>query len=141
MFHELLNYINCCKPKNELDKLIIKEENLGLSTNELTEKNKLLSEEIRQNIKKDGNYCSESIISFSNLKVKTMQKNQKIIDTLVLNAREIFLEGEIFFNKVIIIDKLGLKNDRRNEQNGITIFGISDDKNKPKTSIDFNLNL
>ena len=38
MFHELLNYINCCKPKNELDKLIIKEENLGLSTNELTEK-------------------------------------------------------------------------------------------------------
>jgi hypothetical protein len=141
MFHELLNYINCCKPKNELDKLIIKEENLGLSTNELTEKNKLLSEEIRQNIKKDGNYCSESIISFSNLKVKTMKKNQKIIDTLVLNAREIFLEGEIFFNKVIIIDKLGLKNDRRNEQNGITIFGISDDMNKPNSGIDFNLNL
>jgi hypothetical protein len=77
MFHELLNYINCCKPKNELDKLIIKEENLGLSTNELTEKNKLLSEEIRQNIKKDGNYCSESIISFSNLKVKTMKKKSK----------------------------------------------------------------
>ena len=70
-----------------------------------------------------------------------MQKNQKIIDTLVLNAREIFLEGEIFFNKVIIIDKLGLKNDRRNEQNGITIFGISDDMNKPNSGIDFNLNL
>ena len=138
MFNE---FINCCKPKDELDKFIIKEENLGLSTNELTEKNKLLSEEIRQNIKKDGNYCSESIISFSNLKVKTMKKNQKIIDTLVLNAREIFLEGEIFFNKVIIIDKLGLKNDRRNEQNGITIFGISDDMNKPNSGIDFNLNL
>ena len=141
MFNEFLKFINCCKPKDELDKFIIKEENLGLSTNELTEKNKLLSEEIRQNIKKDGNYCSESIISFSNLKVKTMQKNQKIIDTLVLNAREIFLEGEIFFNKVIIIDKLGLKNDRRNEQNGITIFGISDDMNKPNSGIDFNLNL
>ena len=141
MFNEFLKIINCCKPKDELDKFIIKEENLGLSTNELTEKNKLSSEEMSQNIKKNKNQYSESIISFSNLKVKEMQKNKKIIDTLVLNAREIFLEGEIFFNKVIIIDKLGLKNDRRNEQNGITIFGISDDMNKPNSGIDFNLNL
>ena len=141
MFNEFLKFINCCKPKDELDKFIIKEENLGLSTNELTEKNKLSSEEMSQNIKKVKNQYSESIISFSNLKVKEMQKNKKIIDTLVLNAREIFLEGEIFFNKVITIDKFGLKNDRRNEQSGVTIFGISDDMNQPYSGIDFNLNL
>ena len=68
MFNEFLKFINCCKPKNELDKLIIKEENLGLSTNELTEKNKLLSEEIRQNIKKDFSYfCLFCKSSFSSL--------------------------------------------------------------------------
>ena len=43
MFNEFLKIINCCKPKDELDKFIIKEENLGLSTNELTEKNKLFN--------------------------------------------------------------------------------------------------
>ena len=74
MFNEFLKIINCCKPKDELDKFIIKEENLGLSTNELTEKNKIFSEEMSQNIKKDKNQGSESIISFSNLKVKEMQK-------------------------------------------------------------------
>ena len=138
MFNE---FVNCCKPKDEFDKFTTKEKNLGSSTNELTEKNKLFSKEMTQNIKKDKNQCSESILSFSNLKVKEMQKNKKITDTLVLNAREIFLEGEIFFNKVITIDKFGLKSEWRNEQSGVTIFDISDDMNEPYSGIDFNLNL
>ena len=82
-----------------------------------------------------------SIITFNNEKVKKNEESNRILDTLIIGTHELELEGEIFFNKKIIIDRIGLKILGRKNQNGITIFGISDDENNDHSGIDFNLNI
>ena len=68
MLNGILNYINCCKTSNILDKCILKVEN-EQSTNEPTEKNNIpLNEGIKKIIIE--NKSKDSIITFSDTKVK-----------------------------------------------------------------------
>ena len=82
----------------------------------------------------------DSIITFSDTKVKQNKIKKRVLDTLVIGSRELILEGDIFYNEIIKIDKIGIKNENRINKNGIAIFGISDDFND-NCGIDFNLNL
>ena len=138
MLNGILNYINCCKTSNILDKCILKVEN-EQSTNEPTEKNNIpLNEGIKKIIIE--NKSKDSIITFSDTKVKQNKIKKRVLDTLVIGSTELILEGDIFYNKTIKIDKIGIKDENRINKNGITIFGISDDFND-NCGIDFNLNL
>ena len=138
MLNGILNYINCCKTSNILDKCILKVEN-EQSTNEPTEKNNIpLNEGIKKIIIE--NKSKDSIITFSDTKVKQNKIKKRVLDTLVIGSRELILEGDIFYNKTIKIDKIGIKDENRINKNGITIFGVSDDFND-NCGIDFNLNL
>jgi hypothetical protein len=143
MIGELCNLMNCCKPNAVSDKLMLKSENLYGNTNENTDNNMNNNEtQSRKNPKGEiVNKYTDSVITFSNLKVKENKHNKRVVDTLVIGAKEVILEGEMFFHKQIIIDKLGIKNEIRTERKGITIFGICDDINDQNTGIDFNLNL
>ena len=138
MLNGILNYINCCKTSNILDKCILKVEN-EQSTNEPTEKNNIpLNEGLKKIILE--NKSKDSIITFSDTKVKQNKIKKRVLDTLVIGSTELILEGDIFYNKTIKIDKIGIKDENRINKNGITIFGISDDFND-NCGIDFNLNL
>ena len=138
MLNGILNYINCCKTSNILDKCILKVEN-EQSTNEPTEKNNIpLNEGIKKIILE--NKSKDSIITFSDTKVKQNKIKKRVLDTLVIGSTELILEGDIFYNKTIKIDKIGIKDENRINKNGITIFGVSDDFND-NCGIDFNLNL
>ena len=161
----LQNLICCFLPKKQ-ENITITEEKLETSIKETNEEqNKINSlikasnsnllhlksiraaERRRSNISirsKHSKNSNLSIITFSNSKVKKeTAENNKILDTVIIGTHELILEGEIFFNKTITIDRIGLKNIGRKNQNGITIFGISDNENNDKndTGIDFNLNL
>ena len=100
---------------------------------------------MKSKIKKKNSIISKqsnlSIITFSNGKVKKEEENIRLLDTLIIGTHELQLEGEIFFNKIVTIDRIGLKISGRKNQNGITIFGISDDPNDTNSGIDFNLNI
>ena len=138
MLNGILNYINCCKTSNILDKCILKVEN-EQSTNEPTEKNNIpLNEGLKKIILE--NKSKDSIITFSDTKVKQNKIKKRVLDTLVIGSTELILEGDIFYNKTIKIDKIGIKDENRINKNGITIFGVSDDFND-NCGIDFNLNL
>lgn len=138
MLNGILNYINCCKTSNILDKCILKVEN-EQSTNEPTEKNNIpLNEGIKKIIIE--NKSKDSIITFSDTKVKQNKIKKRVLDTLVIGSTELILEGDIFYNKTIKIDKIGIRDENRINKNGITIFGVSDDFND-NCGIDFNLNL
>ena len=143
MFSELCNLMNCCKPNAVSDKLMLKSENLYGNTNENTDNNMNNNEtQSRKNPKGEiVNKYTDSVITFSNLKVKENKHNKRVVDTLVIGAKEVILEGEMFFHKQIIIDKLGIKNEIRTERKGKTIFGINNDINFQNTGIDLNLNL
>ena len=143
MIEEFCNLMNCCKPKTDSDKLMIKSDNLYDNTNEITDNNLNYNDtQSRKNPKSENvNKYSDSVITFSNLKVKENNRNRRVLDTLIIGSKEILLEGEMFFDKQILIDKLGIKNEIRTERKGITIFGICDDINDQNTGIDFNLNL
>ena len=136
MIEDFCKLLNCCQPRMNLDKYVIKEK---LKKNEMGEINDTPNS--KNLMIETSKKISESIISFSNLQVSQKQKSKKFLDTLVIGGRELMLEGEMFFNKTIIIDKFGMKNELRSERNGITIFGICDNTNDKETGIDFNLNI
>ena len=153
-------FIYCClESKKNPDILLItqdKTENQIKETNEDQNKKNLLMtpsskisllhiKSLRAQERKKSSIISKqsnlSIITFSNAKVKQNEENKRVLDTLIISTHELELDGEIFFNKIITIDRVGLKKLGRKNQNGITIFGISDNPNDPNSGIDFNLNI
>ena len=90
---------------------------------------------LEQKIKDDE--LNNSNITFSNIKVKDSKSNTINFDTEVLSTQELKLIGEIFWNKEIYIDRLGLKSGKRKKKNGIVIFGLG----KNEENIDFVLNI
>jgi len=179
MLKELKNYFNCCLyPKKDMDVSSITQEKetpiKEINEEENQKKNILFkpsnsnlllhlksiraAERKKSNISiksKNSNKSNLSIVTFSNSKVKKNHEyNNKVLDTLVVGTHELILEGEIFYNKTITIDRIGIKNLRRKNQNGITIFGVSDDNTNDENNndnnnnnndnekiIDFNLNI
>ena len=103
MIGELCNLMNCCKPNAVSDKLMLKSENLYGNTNENTDNNMNNNEtQSRKNPKGEiVNKYTDSVITFSNLKVKENKHNKRVVDTLVIGAKEVILEGEMFFHKQI----------------------------------------
>ena len=83
---------------------------------------------------------TQSILSFSNLIVAKNTKTNNNDDTEILSPYELVLSGEIFFNKEIKIDRLGIKSnkigDKRMRKEHLIKFGILIN-NKNKDS-DFN---
>ena len=153
MFQQLKNIINCCiKPNNEnalssIEQEII--ENQVKSTNDYINNNskssisfnKSLKEEKKRLNSKISNNSNKSNITFSNQLVKQNIETKRSLDTLIISTHEIELDGEIFFNKCLIIDRIGLKKLGRKNQNGKTIFGICNNENYINSGIDFNLNI
>ena len=89
-------------------------------------------------LRKNSNFSN---VTFSDVQIKRYETKKRTLDTLIIGTHELELEGEIFFNKKIIIDRIGLKSLGRKNQNGVTIFGISNNENNENSGIDFNLNI
>ncbi len=152
-------FIYCClNPEKETDIYSITQEKIDYSikenNDEQNQENPLVNPSPKisllhlksMQIKKKSSRISKqsnlSIITFSNGKVQKNEENIRVLDTLIIGTHELELEGEIFYNKIITIDRIGLKiSERKKNQNGITIFGISDNPNEPNSDIDFNLNI
>ncbi len=62
---------------------------------------------------------TQSILSFSNLKVVRNTNTYNNDDTEILSPYELLLLGEIFFNKEIKIDRLGIKTSKVVEKKGL----------------------
>ena len=86
---------------------------------------------------------NSSIITFSNMKVKEGKtNNNQFFDTEVLSTQELKLIGEIFWNKDLYIDRIGLKIGNRIKKNGNTIFGLGEQEDlNGNIVIDFILNM
>lgn len=100
--------------------------------NSVTQKNeKLLNNPSRKGtitnhrLSKNSNYSTFSQVTFSNLKVKDFSQTASIVDTELVNKFELRLNGELFWNKELIVDCLGLQLGKRRKRDGITIFGTS----------------
>ena len=65
-----------------------------------------------------------SAINFSKL-------NSNVDDILANINIQLILTGELFLNKIIVIDKYGMKNSLRKKCNGVIIFGYSNNNNIP----------
>lgn len=156
MLQQLKNIMNCCiSPNNENDISSIAAEiieNQVKRTNDYVNNNskgsisfnKSLKEEkkrLSSIISNNSNNSNKSNITFSNQLVKQNIENKRSLDTLIISTHELELDGEIFFNKCLIIDRVGLKKEGRKNQNGKTIFGIYKEENNINSGIDFNLNI
>lgn len=83
----------------------------------------------------------ESLVSFSNIKIKESPISEQIFDTEIISTHDLQLSGDIFWKKEIIIDRFGLKLNNRKSKTGITSFGstqIFNEKGEPLN--DFLLN-
>ena len=146
--------------KNEIDihnpqKKISENNN---QTNENSVRNSKQFEKINLSIKNDENHSNElkmeksrnpdineennksliSIITFSNMKVvgNSKQNTYQNFDTEVLSTQELLLTGDIFWNKDLNIDRMGIKSGNRKKNYGNVIFGVGENEN-----FDFILNL
>ena len=83
----------------------------------------------------------DSSISFSNIRIQEQEQSVKLFDTEILNSHELHLTGEIFWNKNIMIDRFGLKLNKRKNKSSIASFGVTQRYNeKGEPLIDFLLN-
>lgn len=84
---------------------------------------------------------THSVLSFSNLIVKNNTKTNNNDDTEILSPYELLLSGDIFFNKEIRIDRLGIKpntvGDKRIRKEHLIKFGILFN-NKSQKESDYN---
>ena len=153
MLEQLKLTLNCCvNPIKEKEHSSISQEleNQIKSTNDNRNNNsketipimkeKSLEEEKKRLslLRKNSNFSN---VTFSDVQIKRYESKKRTVDTLIIGTHELELEGEIFFNKKIIIDRIGLKSLGRKNQNGVTIFGISNNENNENSGIDFNLNI
>ena len=127
-------------------------------TNENSARNSKKVEKINITINKDESHSNElkleksrnldindennksliSIITFSNMKVvgNSKQNTFQNFDTEVLGNQELLLTGDIFWNKDLNIDRMGIKSGNRKKNYGNVIFGVGENEN-----FDFILNL
>ena len=135
-----------CSNKNKNNFLNEKDRDVLFNKEELVKKKKSRNSNLN-NINNNYNLNSvdknSSIITFSNIKVKEGISNiNQFFDTEVLSTQELKLIGEIFWNKDLYIDKIGLKIGNRIKKNGNTIFGLGEQEDlNGNIIIDFILNL
>ena len=83
-----------------------------------------------------------SEITFSNINVKESYKTLPEFDTEVMNTSELKLTGDLFWNKEIRVDRLGIKINKRKKRDGVSYFGTSEELDSHGNPInDFIVNL
>ena len=83
-----------------------------------------------------------SLVTFSNIKVKESYQTLPILDTEIMSSKELRLTGDLFWGKEIMLDRLGIKINKRRKKDGITYFGVSEGVDSHGNHInDFIINL
>jgi len=100
---------------------------------------------VNNNINNNNNNFQKAIsnISFSNLVVKKITNQNFNDDTEILSPYELLLSGDIFFNKEIRIDRLGIISNKIGEKakrkEHLIKFGILINSNKSQKDSDYNV--
>ena len=163
MIDSISNILFCCNHGRNIDNASIQHLNTNNNKNIINQKENLFNrEEILKRRKSRNNNINinnnnnnnnnniynsidknSSIITFSNMKVKEYNMNvNQVFDTEVLSQQELKLIGEIFWNKDLYIDRIGLKIGNRIKKNGNTIFGLGEQEDlNGNIVIDFILNI
>jgi len=163
MIDSISNILFCCNHGRNIDNASIQHLNTNNNKNIINQKENLFNrEEILKRRKSRNNNINinnnnnnnnnniynsidknSSIITFSNMKVKEYNMNvNQVFDTEVLSQQELKLIGEIFWNKELYIDRIGLKIGNRIKKNGNTIFGLGEQEDlNGNIVIDFILNI
>ena len=163
MIDSISNILFCCNHGRNIDNASIQHLNTNNNKNIINQKENLFNrEEILKRRKSRNNNINinnnnnnnnnniynsidknSSIITFSNMKVKEYNMNvNQVFDTEVLSQQELKLIGEIFWNKELYIDRIGLKIGNRIKKNGNTIFGLGEQEDlNGNVVIDFILNI
>ena len=163
MIDSISNILFCCNHGRNIDSASIQHLNTNNNKNIINQKENLFNrEEILKRRKSRNNNINinnnnnnnnnniynsidknSSIITFSNMKVKEYNMNvNQVFDTEVLSQQELKLIGEIFWNKELYIDRIGLKIGNRIKKNGNTIFGLGEQEDlNGNIVIDFILNI
>ena len=162
MIDSISNILFCCNHGRNIDNASIQHLNTNNNKNIINQKENLFNREeilkrrksrnnninINNNNNNNNNIYNSidknsSIITFSNMKVKEYNMNiNQIFDTEVLSQQELKLIGEIFWNKELYIDRIGLKIGNRIKKNGNTIFGLGEQEDiNGNIVIDFILNI
>ena len=134
--------ISIIQPKNNLNIIPDKEkDHIPFGKEDFLKRRKSRNSSI--NLNNVSAEKSLSMVSFSNIKVNEGKESiNQNFDTEVLSTVELKLIGEIFWNKEIYIDRIGLKIGNRIKKNGITIFGLGEtEDSNGKNVIDFILNI
>jgi hypothetical protein len=132
---------------NEINELTHENSVRNNKNKKLTEQNKIEDNQCNEikieksrnvDINEENNKSLISIITFSNMKVvgNSKQNTYQNFDTEVLNTQELLLTGDIFWNKDVNIDRMGIKSGNRKKNFGNVIFGVGENEN-----FDFILNL
>ena len=67
-----------------------------------------------------------SLVTFSNIKVKESYRTLPVFDTEIISSKELRLTGDLFWGKEIMLDRLGVKLNKRRKKDGITYFGVNE---------------
>lgn len=101
-----------------------------------------LTNQNKDNHHRSSHVSINSQVTFSNMKVESNAQSNSFIDTEIMNRHELVLSGELFWNKDITIDPLGLKMGKRKKRDGITVFGTGAvGKNEGHYKNDFVINV
>ena len=97
------------------------------------------------NFMKNNLISSQMLKSFYNSKfnssmINTNKINSNLDDIIDVNIK-LILTGELFLNKIIEIDKYGMKNSLRQKNDGVTIFGYKNDTISNEAIFDYYLDL
>lgn len=93
-------------------------------------------------LSRNSNFSAFSQVTFSNMKVKDFTQSASVVDTELVNKFELRLNGELFWNKELVVDCLGLQLGKRRKREGMTIFGTSNtDKKVGDYKNDFVINI
>lgn len=155
MFCFLKKFTLCCNSEKENENISITPINNNINVIQGKEKDNILfgKDDIlkrrksrNSSININNNQSHEkslSMISFSNMKVNERKETiNQIFDTEVLSTVELKLIGEIFWNKELYIDRIGLKIGNRIKKSGISVFGLGEQEDiNGKIVIDFILNI
>ena len=137
-------YINTISNKSSFKSLLVRNYNNNNRNNIINNlKTKFKSNNnVLNNLQNNNNFQkTQSVLSFSNIIVKNNTKTNNNDDTEILSPYELLLSGEIFFNKEIKIDRLGIIpreiGDKRIRKEHLIKFGILIN-NKSQKESDYN---
>jgi hypothetical protein len=138
-------YINTISNKSSFKSLLVRNcNNINMRNNIINNINTRFKNNNNaiNNFQTNNNFQkTHSVLSFSNLIVKNNTKTNNNDDTEILSPYELLLSGEIFFNKEIKIDRLGIKpntvGDKKIRKEHLIKFGIVF-KNKSQKESDYN---